>query len=87
VDKAQAASGSMGDISGATESAVTMVTEISSALREQSVAANDIAANVERIAQMSEENGAATREVADTAASLETLAGGVRTAVARFRFA
>ncbi|HEX5803344.1 MAG TPA: methyl-accepting chemotaxis protein [Azospira sp.] len=87
VDKAQAASGSMSEISSGAESAVTMVTEISSALRQQSVAANDIAANVERIAQMSEENGAATREVADTASALETLAGQVRAAVSRFRFA
>ncbi len=87
VDKAQAASGSMGEISTGAESAVAMVNEISSALREQSVAANDIAANVERIAQMSEENGAATREVADTANVLESLAGKTREAVARFRFA
>ncbi len=87
VARAQAASGSMSEISAGTESAVQMVNEISSALREQSVAANDIAANVERIAQMSEENGAATREVADTAGVLERLAGATREAVARFRFA
>jgi len=87
VDKAQAASGSMTEISSGAESAVAMVNEISSALREQSVAANDIAANVERIAQMSEENGAATREVADTATLLEQLAAATRSAVARFRFA
>ncbi|MBW7903868.1 MAG: methyl-accepting chemotaxis protein [Rhodocyclaceae bacterium] len=87
VDKAQAASTSMTEISSGAENAVQMVNEISNALREQSVAANDIAANVERIAQMSEENGAATREVADTASVLERLAGATREAVSRFRFA
>jgi len=87
VEKAQAASGSMNEISSGAENAVLMVNEISSALREQSVAANDIASNVERIAQMSEENGSATREVADTASLLEQLAEATRGAVARFRFA
>jgi methyl-accepting chemotaxis protein len=66
---------------------VQMVNEISSALREQSVASNDIAANVERIAQMSEENGAATREVADTAGLLEQLAADARAAAGQFRLA
>lgn len=59
--------------------------EISSALKEQSVASNEIAANVEKIAQMSEENSAATREAADTARQLETLAVGTRNVVSRFR--
>jgi len=49
------------------------------------VASNEIAANVEKIAQMSEENSAATREAADTARQLETLAVGTRNVVSRFR--
>jgi methyl-accepting chemotaxis protein len=87
VDKAQQASASMTGISNGAENAVLMVNEISSALREQSVASNEIAVNVERIAQMSEENGAATREVAQTATELEKLATDTRAAVAIFRLA
>lgn len=48
------------------------------------MASNEIASNVERIAQMSEENSAATREVADTARQLEVLAMGTRNAVSQF---
>ena len=59
--------------------------EISSALKEQSVASNEIAANVEKIAQMSEENSAATRESAETAHQLERLAADTRQAVAAFK--
>lgn len=63
---------------------MSAVNEISSTLKEQSVASNEIASNVERIAQMSEENSAATREVADTARQLEVLAMGTRNAVSQF---
>ncbi len=61
------------------------VTDISNALREQSVASNDIATNVESIAQMSEENSAAIRSAADTAAHLEKLAADTRSTIATFR--
>ena len=77
----------MTEISTEAENAVAMVNEITNALREQSVASNDIAGNVEKIAQMSEENGAATREVADTAVELERLATDVKASVAYFRVA
>jgi methyl-accepting chemotaxis protein len=40
---------------------------------------------VEKIAQMSEENSAATKEAADTAHQLEALAASTRQAVAAFR--
>ncbi len=49
------------------------------------MASNDIAANVEKIAQMSEENSAASRESAETAHQLEQLAASTRQAVAVFR--
>ena len=54
-------------------------------LKEQGVASNDIAANVEKIAQMSEENSAASREAAETAHHLEQLAASTRAAVSVFR--
>jgi methyl-accepting chemotaxis protein len=85
VGLAQQASESMRGISGGADRVVQAVTDISNALKEQSVAANDIAANVEKIAQMSEENSAATKEAADTAHQLEALAASTRQAVAAFR--
>ncbi len=89
VDSGKAMAGrageSMNGISDGAGRVVAAVNEISSALREQSMASNDIAANVEKIAQMSEENSAATREAADTARQLEALAVGTRTAVSQFR--
>jgi methyl-accepting chemotaxis protein len=85
VGLAQQASESMLGISDGAQRVVQAVTDISNALKEQSVASNDIAANVEKIAQMSEENSAATREAAETARQLEELAASTRQAVAVFR--
>ncbi|MBT0961506.1 methyl-accepting chemotaxis protein [Denitromonas iodatirespirans] len=85
VDLATRAGESMQAISGGTQQAVAAVNEISSALREQSVASNEIAANVERIAQMSEENSAATRQAHATAAQLQALADSTLNAVRAFR--
>jgi methyl-accepting chemotaxis protein len=85
VSLARRASESMLGISGGAQRVVAAVNEISNALKEQSVASNDIAANVEKIAQMSEENSAAARESAETALQLEKLAADTRQAVAAFR--
>jgi methyl-accepting chemotaxis protein len=76
---------SIGGISAGTERVVAAVNEISAALQEQSTVSNDIAANIERIAQMSEENSAATREARSSAESLRQLATGTLTAVRAFR--
>ena len=62
-----------------------MVSDISSALREQSAAATEIARNVERIAQMSEQNSAAVADNAATVGHLDQLAGGLQGEVSRFR--
>ncbi len=85
VGLAQKASDSMLGISEGAQRVVSSVNDISNALKEQGVASNDIAANVEKIAQMSEENSAATREAADTAHQLEQLAASTRAAVSVFR--
>ena len=85
VGLAQKASASMLGISDGAQRVVAAVNDISNALKEQGMASNDIAANVERIAQMSEENSAATREAADTAERMEQLAAGTRAAVSHFR--
>jgi len=61
------------------------VTEISSALREQSRASQDIAKHVESVAQMSDENHAAADETLSSAQHAEELAQGAGRAVAMFR--
>ena len=61
------------------------VGEISSSLSEQAAASTEIAQNVERIAQMAEENDAAASGNAKTAADLRQLAESLSSEVARFR--
>lgn len=76
---------SMDQIREGASQVVRAVTDISSALREQGAASTDIARNVERIAQMAEQNSHAVRETAGTARDLEELAQRLRAEVAHFR--
>ena len=62
-----------------------VVGDISDSLKEQSVASNDIAKNVERIAQMTEENSAAVQEASTAALHLEQLAVSLQNTIGRFR--
>ncbi|MDP2809328.1 MAG: methyl-accepting chemotaxis protein [Rhodocyclaceae bacterium] len=55
------------------------------ALREQDVAIQQVASNIERIAQMTEENSAAAASSSDTAIQLDVMANRLRDSVARFR--
>jgi methyl-accepting chemotaxis protein len=84
VTMAEKASESMLGITEGAARVVAAVNDISDALKEQGVASNHIAANVEKIATMSEENRTATRAAADTALRLEQLAANTRQAVAVF---
>ncbi len=61
------------------------VNDIAVAVGEQSLASNEIARNVERIAQMSEENYAAVSMNTQEIAQLEEMAKSLQTAVSRFR--
>jgi methyl-accepting chemotaxis protein len=63
------------------------VDDISLALKEQTVAARDIAQKVEHIAQGSEENSAAVARTAAAAQRLEHLAGELNELAGRFRIA
>jgi len=63
------------------------VDDINLALKEQAVAARDIAQKVERIAQGSETNSAAVAQTAASAHRLEQLAGELNALAARFRVA
>lgn len=61
------------------------VNDIASSVNEQSLASNEIARNVEKIAQMSEENYAAVESNSREIARLEELARELQNAVARFK--
>jgi methyl-accepting chemotaxis protein len=68
---------------------VTMerINDISSAASEQGTASNDIARNVEKIAQMTEETSAAISQASTTAQQLEVLASKLHAEVAQFKTA
>jgi methyl-accepting chemotaxis protein len=72
-------------INTGSQQVVVTVNDISVALREQSMANNEIAQSVEKIAQMAEENNAAVNETAKTAHNLEQLAVTLQGVVSRFK--
>jgi methyl-accepting chemotaxis protein len=72
-------------IRAAADQVVSTVTEISGALREQSAASTEIARQVETIARMAEENGAAAAGNHQTANRLGELADTLLRNVSRFR--
>lgn len=74
VQRAQETSESIQQIGTGCRSAVETVAEITSAIREQGSATNNIAVQVERIAQMSEESSAAATESSSAAMRLDKLA-------------
>ena len=61
------------------------VGDISSALAEQSKASHDIAAQIEKVSQMTEMNSAAAEQAAGAATELESLAEAMRATVNRFK--
>jgi methyl-accepting chemotaxis protein len=61
------------------------VNDIAAAVNEQSLASNEIARKVEKIAQMSEENHAAVNSNSEDIQHLEKLARELQTAVGRFK--
>ncbi len=69
---------SMAQISSGAGEVLAAVREISTALSEQSLASNEIARNIERIAEMAEHNRGAVRETTGTAETLEQLATTLR---------
>ncbi len=82
---AQQAGESINQIREGAAQVIQVVNDISSALAEQSVASNDIAANVERVARMSEATRASTGETASAANHLNQLADTMRIAVSQFK--
>ncbi|WP_153116522.1 methyl-accepting chemotaxis protein [Rhodocyclus tenuis] len=85
VERAEAAGVGMTRIREATESVVHAVGEISSSLKEQSMAAELIARSVEQVANMNDENTAAVHGVTEEVRRLHELAGELRVAADTFR--
>ena len=76
---------SMATIHGSTDNVLAAIDGISTSLREQSVANNEIARSVENIAQMSEQNYAAICDVVSSADQLQMLSETLRQSAARFQ--
>jgi len=85
VEQAQLAGNNIVQVQAQSRQVVEAVSEITVALREQAAASTEIAQNVERIAQMAEENNVAAASNATTANSLRELAETLSSEVARFR--
>ncbi|ANQ83222.1 putative aromatic hydrocarbon chemotaxis transducer [Azoarcus olearius] len=84
VGHAQQAEESIRQIEAGSRRTVERVAEISDAIREQSEASSNIARQVERVAQMTDENSAAA-STSDTAAALNGLARDMQSEVSRYR--
>ena len=76
---------SMATIHGSTDNVLEAIDGISTSLREQSHANNEIAKSVENIAQMSERNFAAICDVVSSADQLQMLSEALRQSAARFQ--
>ena len=68
-----------------TQQVAAAISDIAEALREQSSASNDIALHVESVAQMTEENNAATERTAESARRVDQLAGQVLSTLAIYK--
>jgi methyl-accepting chemotaxis protein len=77
--------GSLGEISRETHHTLEMIREISAATKEQSVASNEIARNVETIAQMTDENSSVIVQLSDAATHLEQMSSNLQNMANRFR--
>ena len=75
----------MATIHGSTDHVLAAIDGISTSLREQSQANNEIARSVENIAQMSEQNYAAICDVVSSADQLQMLSEALRQSATRFQ--
>ncbi|WP_373974761.1 methyl-accepting chemotaxis protein [Chitinibacter sp. SCUT-21] len=85
VSRAQQASKAIGDIRHSADTVVDQVSEISTAMREQSSASSVMAQQVERVAQMSEESSAAAASTAAESSRLNDLGQQLDQAISRYR--
>ena len=85
VESARSAGDAIERIQNGANDMVGMVAEITDAVKEQSVASTHIAQEVERIAQMAEENSAESANTADGARQLDEMALSIKSAVSVYR--
>ncbi len=85
VDLANKADEAIVNIRDASSNVVNVVNMISLALREQTAASQEVARNVERIAQMSQQNSQAVEETSETARTLQVLAKDLESQVGQFK--
>ncbi|MBW7860315.1 MAG: methyl-accepting chemotaxis protein [Rhodocyclaceae bacterium] len=85
VHLSQEAGQSLRDIRAGAGSTLERIREVAAATREQSLASNAIAKQVETIAQMVEETSVSMQQTASSAHELETVAKELGNVVARFR--
>ncbi|CAG0938373.1 Methyl-accepting chemotaxis protein McpB [Gallionellaceae bacterium] len=85
VEMAGQAGEAITQISSGAQQVSHVVSDISSAIREQSIAISEVARNVERVAQMSDENYATAQNAASTVRNLEELAEVLENTVAKFK--
>ena len=85
VDLANRAGESITRIRDGSQRVTQMVTSISDSIAEQSAAGNQIARQLETIAQMSEESATAVRNTANAARELHSLSASLHQAVSQFR--
>lgn len=84
--EAVAAGEAIRTIRGSSDQAVTMVSDITDSIREQSAASTSIAQQVERIATMTEESTASAEHTAASASDLNALAENMVGAISRYRY-
>lgn len=85
LQKVNAVSGMLDNIAHEAEESMNRAVEVADATREQAIAANTIASNVEQIAQMTEETAATIHANAESAAQLQEMAARLRDQVAYFK--
>jgi methyl-accepting chemotaxis protein len=85
LDKVSAVSGMLDTIAAEAAASRSRAMEVASATREQASAANDVAKNVEHVAQMTEETNATMRANVENANRLQEMAQELRQQVAYFK--
>lgn len=85
VEMAESAGKAITEISESSGQVLVVVEQISLALREQTAASQDVARNVERSAQMAEQNNLSVQDLLRTSNDLNQLATGLKQEVGRFR--
>jgi methyl-accepting chemotaxis protein len=75
----------MDEIEDNANAVVSSINHISDSLKEQKLAGQDLAARMEQVAQMAEENGDTVLQLASTADQLSSLAAQLQSAVNRFK--